>query len=134
MRCKSLFFYSFVSQFRLRSRPPSPYFGTPIRAAERNYFKCTWIPSHLGDEGNEKSSEKAIKDGIATAQNIEGNKNADQLAGVAVAQNNNFDELVADTNMRKETTAIAHPHRHRCNNTATWLLLRSPYPFRNLAH
>lgn len=44
------------------------------------FFKCTWIPSHLGETGKQLQLQKAILAGLITQEDVSGNDKADSMA------------------------------------------------------
>ena len=44
------------------------------------FFKCTWIPSHLGEPGKQVQLQKAILAGLITQEDVAGNDKADSMA------------------------------------------------------
>ena len=50
------------------------------RPGDRTFFKCSWMPSHLADEGNAKKRDKFIGTGVASEYDIKANDEADSIA------------------------------------------------------
>ena len=67
--------------------------GTTAQASKQShapsgFFRCTWIPSHCGDEGYEEKKRKMLMCAAITEKQIIGNDQADELAkqGAALHQ------------------------------------------------
>ena len=77
-----------------------------VMHAPKDFFRCQWIPSHCGDEGNEAKKEKMLSCGAITLQQITGNDQADDLAKRGAALHQVKEKVLLAQEHRKKITRI----------------------------
>lgn len=79
-----------------------------IEHSPQGYFKVTWVPSHLDDEGRKGKREYYLADGTVTLADIHGNAMADKLANNGRDRHVSVNDLVRDSNDRATIANTAH--------------------------
>jgi ribonuclease HI len=71
-----------------------------------NYFRCTWVPSHCDDEGNEEKRRLMLESGTITEAQIRGNDMADELAKQGAAKHQVSERTLRAQEHRKQITMV----------------------------
>ena len=77
-----------------------------VMHAPKGYFRCIWIPSDCGDEGNEDKKQKMLSCGAITLQQITGNEQADELAKLGAALHQVEERILLAQDHRKKVARI----------------------------
>ena len=73
----------------------------------RRITRATWLPSHLGEQGNEQKLRKALQDGLLTMDDVAGNDEADRMAKDAFT-GEEIPAHIVNKRRDRQTVTISH--------------------------